>query len=61
MDNNLLWDNCLEKIKEKLSPITFETWFSETKLYNIVENKVALSVPMHVVKKMLMENYNELI
>lgn len=61
MENNILWDNCLNKIKEKLSPITFDTWFSETKLYNIVENKVILSVPMHVVKKMLMENYNELI
>ena len=61
MENKVLWDNCLSKIKEKLSPITFDTWFSETKLYNIVENKVTLSVPMHVVKKMLMENYNELI
>ena len=61
MDNKILWDNCLSKIKDELSPITFDTWFSETKLHNIVDNKVTLSVPMHVVKKMLMENYNELI
>ena len=61
MDNKILWDNCLTKIKDELSPITFDTWFSETKLYNIVDNKVTLTVPMHVVKKMLMENYNDLI
>jgi len=61
VDNKILWDNCLNKIKDELSPITFDTWFSETKLYNIIDNKVILTVPMHVVKKMLLENYNDLI
>lgn len=61
MENKVLWNNCLDKIKKELSPITFDTWFSETKIHNIVENKVTLTVPMHVVKKMLLENYNDLI
>lgn len=61
MDNKILWDSCLEKIKSELSPITYDTWFSETKLHKITDKMVKLVVPMHVVKKMLMENYNDLI
>ena len=61
MDNKILWDNCLSKIKEEVSPILFETWFENTKLHNIEDNKVIVTVPIHVAKKMLSENYNDLI
>ncbi len=61
MDNSKLWNSFLEKIKTELSPITFDTWFSETKIAYIKDNIVTLSVPMHVHKKMLSENYNEII
>lgn len=61
MDNSKLWNSFLEKIKGELSPITFDTWFAETKIAKIKDNIVTLSVPMHVHKKMLSENYNEII
>jgi len=61
MDKKIIWESCLEKIKSELSPITYDTWFSETKLGKMTDKSVTLIVPMHVVKKMLMENYNDLI
>lgn len=61
MDNSQLWDSFLERIKTELSPVTYDTWFSETKIANINDNVITLSVPMHVHKKMLSENYNEMI
>ena len=61
MDNSQLWNSCLEKIKSELSPVTYDTWFSETRIAFIKENIVTLIVPMHVHKKMLSENYNEMI
>lgn len=61
MDNKILWNNCLNKIKTELSPVTYDMWFSETELHDIQNNKVILKVPMHVTKKMLSENYNDLI
>ena len=61
MDKIKLWNSFLEKVKTELAPITYETWFSETKIAFIKDNIVNLVVPMHVHKKMLSENYNELI
>lgn len=61
MDKIKLWNSFLEKVKKELSPITYETWFSETKIAFIKDNIVNLVVPMHVHKKMLSENYNEMI
>lgn len=61
MDNSQLWNSFLNRIKEELSPVTYDTWFSETKIDHISENIVTLIVPMHVHKKMLSENYNEMI
>ena len=61
MDNKILWDNCLSKIKNEINPIAFDTWFSDTKLYSIENNKVIITVPMLPLKKMLSEHYNDLI
>jgi chromosomal replication initiator protein len=61
MDINILWNSFLSKIKEDLSPMAFETWFSDTKLVDLKENKAVVQVPMHVHKKHLKENYNDLI
>jgi len=61
MDKQILWNSFLDKIKNELSPVTFDTWFAESKIYQISDNIVKIVVPMHVQKKMLSENYNDLI
>ena len=61
MDNTKLWNSFLDKIKQELQPMTYDAWFSETKIVKIEDNEITISVPMHVHKKMLSENYNEMI
>lgn len=61
MDKKGLWNSFLDRIKNEISPIAFETWFSETELYDIKDNNVKIVVPMHIHKKNLKENYNDMI
>jgi chromosomal replication initiator protein len=61
MDEKTLWNNFLELIKNKLTSISYDTWFSETKLYKIDNKKATVIVPMQLHKKNLVENYLSLI
>lgn len=59
LDN--MWISFLDKIKNKISNISYETWFSETKLISIENGIAKVQVPYHIHKKNLSENYNEII
>ena len=61
MDLNAIWNSFLEKIKNQISDIAFDTWFSETKLVSLNDNTATVLVPYHIHKKNLSENYNDLI
>ena len=61
MDLDSLWGLFLDKIKENIAPMLYETWFSETKLHSINNGVAKVIVPMHIHKKHLKENYNDLI
>lgn len=61
MDLNTIWEQFLSKIKDNIAPMLFETWFIETKLFELKDNVAKIEVPMHVHKKHLKENYNDLI
>ena len=61
MDIKNIWGSFLEKIKTDLAPMSYDTWFSETSLVDLNENLAVVVVPMHVHKKHLKENYNDLI
>lgn len=61
MDINTIWNLFLEKIKEELDPILYETWFMDTKLYELTDNTAKVIVPMQVHKKHLKENYNNIV
>ena len=43
----------LEKVKGELDPILYETWFMDTKLYELNDNTAKIIVPMQVHKKHL--------
>ena len=32
MNTEIIWNNFLEKIKERISPLSYDTWFKDTKL-----------------------------
>ncbi len=61
MDLNVIWQSFLDKIKDEIAPMLFETWFSETKLHSLNDGIAKVIVPMHIHKKHLKENYNDFI
>ena len=61
MDLENMWNSFFERIKGQLSDITYETWFSETKLLSLDDGVAKVLVPSHVHKKNLKENYIDLI
>ena len=62
MNVEKLWNAALEILKTKFSsPATFDTWFANTKLSEIKNNQAILIVEYEMQKKMLKENYNDLI
>lgn len=61
MDLNNIWNSFLEKIKNEIATISYETWFAETKLINLKDNTATVLVPYHSQKKMLLENYKDII
>ena len=61
MNEKQIWNNFLDLIKDKISSISFDTWFKETYIHRIEENKVTVIVPMQLHKKNLSENYLQLI
>ena len=61
MDNSFSWDEFLSIIKSKLSSVSFDTWFKDTKLSSINDNSIYIEVPMSFHKDFLNKNYYELI
>ena len=61
MDVTTIWNRFLSEIKENTNSMIYETWFMDTKLLELSQNHAKVLVPMHVHKKFLKENYNDLI
>lgn len=56
-----IWVQVLEIIKKELNPVSFSTWFSDTKIHDITDDKIYLLVPMPLHKRMFLSNYSEII
>ncbi len=56
-----LWNNFLNIINNKVNPISFNTWFKDTSLINLENNKATIEVPMVLQKNLLAKNYYDLI
>ena len=61
MEYNNIWKAFLEKVKLKVKPVLFQTWFQDTKLIKLTDDYAVVEVPLDVHKKHLKENYNDLI
>ena len=59
MDNSSLWNEFLDKIKDQVSSLSYETWFQDTKLFSLKDNVATVIVPLNLHKKHLVENYTE--
>ena len=61
MNVDVLWNKILDQLKNELNSLTFKTWFNETKLYKLEDNKAYVIVPMEITKKHISEKYSTLI
>lgn len=61
MSLDVLWNKCLDIIKEDISSLAFETWFKDTSLHKVTDNKITIIVTMQIHKNHLLTNYNELL
>lgn len=61
MDGNFSWNDFLNIIKSKLSSVSYDTWFKDTKLSKMTEDSISIEVPMSFHKDFLNKNYYELI
>lgn len=61
MDPEKTWQKVLNIIKEETSAANFKTWFSQTQLKSIDEEKLVLVVHSAFIKQQLASRYSELI
>lgn len=61
LNSDDIWVSVQDIIKKELHPVSFSTWFGETKLHSIDDKKIVLQVPMPLHKRMLLTNYYDLI
>ena len=61
MNEKIIWSNVLELITNEVTSLSFETWFKDTELHEIKENKAIILVPMAIHKKHLTDKYIDLI
>ena len=55
------WQECLEKIQEKISPSTFETWFRTTDLLLSPEGNARIQVPNQFFADFMEEHFTSII
>ncbi|MDD4187489.1 MAG: chromosomal replication initiator protein DnaA [Bacilli bacterium] len=60
-NNEVLWNNFLEVLKTKISSVSFDTWFKDTKLIKKENSKLLIQVPMTFHKSFLNDTYYDLI
>ncbi|MGM9834655.1 MAG: chromosomal replication initiator protein DnaA [Bacilli bacterium] len=61
MNTKDIWEKFLEIVKEKINPVSFNTWFKTISIHKIVDNKIIILVPMFIHKSTLGNIYYELI
>ena len=61
MDLNNRWKTLLDRIKNQMNEISYDTWFSESKLVSLKGDTAKVLVPSIVHKKNLTNNYTEFI
>jgi len=61
IENNKLWVNVLNNLRNNISEQGFNTWFSDTKLLEVAENNIIVKVPTQFIADYLNKNYSNLI
>ena len=57
MNENDIWNKVLEKIKQEINSLAYQTWFEETKLYKLDNSVAKIIVPFAIHKTHIAANY----
>lgn len=60
-NNEKLWSGVLDTLRENISEQGFNTWFGETEVINLMDNKLSVKVPTQFIADYLNSNYSELV
>lgn len=62
-NNDNLWKNFLDAVYKEINPASFHAWFNELVLLHLdsYQHKIQIQVPMEIHKKILGDNYYNLI
>lgn len=61
MDKVKIWNDFINELKNKVSDVTFNTWFINLKLLTINEKDIVIIVPYSVHKNHIINNYMDII
>lgn len=61
MNKDEIWQAVLAQIQLMISPANFATWFKNTKIASLKEDRVVISVPNSFAKEWLEQKYNKII
>ena len=61
MEIDVLWSKILETLKAELPSVSYQTWFEETKLYELKNGIAKIIVPLAIHKAHINTHYRELI
>lgn len=61
MNVKIIWSNFLNSIKNEMTPLSFNTWFKDTELYEYKDGVAKIIVPMGMFKRHLATRYYDLI
>ena len=61
MNVKIIWSNFLNSIKNEMTPLSFNTWFKDTELYEYKDGIAKIIVPMGMFKRHLSTRYYDLI
>lgn len=61
VDPSIIWKNCLSKIKENVTLMTYNTWFLPIKPLQLSNNTLKIEIPSHFFWEWIDEHYNLLI
>ena len=55
MNTDILWNNFLDKIKDRITPLSYDTWFKDTKLFKIEDALAKKSAEERYQKRLELE------
>ena len=61
MDKVKIWNDFINELKNKVSDVTFNTWFINLKLLTINDKDIVIIVPYSVHKNHIINNYMDII